>query len=224
MADISKGPKNKKSRGEETRQRLLLVGARLFALNGFRGVSMRNLAMEAEINLATVGYHFGGKLGLYEAILQSMIERRSEIFPSLEEVRERVDMVKQNKFTKSDLVKWYFGFFIRRSAGSQETMWAALIITRELAAPSELYPMLDEYLFTPTFESLGELLAVAMESQVSEEERLIVGTALMGMVLKFVNPKVLMTRLGWDEYTPENIEIITEVLCRRAVSFVGCQE
>lgn len=224
MADTSTKSKNNTGRGEETRQRLLKVGARLFALNGFKGVSMRSLAFEAEINLATVGYHFGGKLGLYEAILRDIAERKHKLFPTIEEVRSQIAMLEIGKLKKSDLVTLFFTKFIRGIVGESENVWISLIIIRELAASSELYYLLEDGLFAPAFLSLTELLTAVMGTDVSEEERIIVGNALVGMALHFVNRKAFVLRIGWDEYSPENIEEIIEILCRRAVAFVGCGE
>ncbi|SMF41387.1 CerR family C-terminal domain-containing protein [Desulfovibrio gilichinskyi] len=224
MTNISKKQNSKMGRGEDTRQRLIQVGARLFALNGFRGVSMRILAVEAQINLATVGYHFGGKLGLYEAVLRHTVNRTHEVFPAIDEVRSQIAMLELGQLKKSDLITWFFTKFIRGIVGDTENVWIALIIIRELAAPSELYYLLEEGLFSPSFLSLTELLTAVMGSDVSEEERIIVGNALMGMALHFVNRKAFVFRIGWDEYTPENIEKIIEILCRRAVAFVCCGE
>lgn len=50
--------------GEATRDRVFLAAERLFALNGFSGVSVRDITAEAGVNLAAVNYHFGSKDGL----------------------------------------------------------------------------------------------------------------------------------------------------------------
>jgi AcrR family transcriptional regulator len=56
---------------EATRQALLRAGAELFAERGFDGVPTEDLAARAGVNKALINYHFGGKRGLYVAILQS---------------------------------------------------------------------------------------------------------------------------------------------------------
>jgi hypothetical protein len=99
-----------------------------------------------------------------------------------------------------------------------------LIVTRELAAPSEMYPVIENELFAPSFDSLSLLLKSVMDDDVSHEERVVVAMALIGMALKFVHPKAFVSRIGWDGYTPENIAKITEILCRRIAGFVGCQK
>jgi AcrR family transcriptional regulator len=47
-----------------TKAAVLSTAERLFALNGFRNVSVRDITAEAGVNLASVNYHFGSKDGL----------------------------------------------------------------------------------------------------------------------------------------------------------------
>lgn len=67
---------------EETRQRILRESSRLFAEGGFAGTSTRALARAAEVNVATLAWHFGDKRGLYHAVLDAMYESLLEMsFP-----------------------------------------------------------------------------------------------------------------------------------------------
>jgi AcrR family transcriptional regulator len=54
-----------------TRQALMKAGSELFSERGFDGVPLEDLARQAGVNKALVSYHFGGKRGLYVAILES---------------------------------------------------------------------------------------------------------------------------------------------------------
>jgi TetR/AcrR family transcriptional regulator len=49
------------------------VGTELFALRGFDGVSVDDIARRARVNKALVSYHFHGKRGLYRALLRSTL-------------------------------------------------------------------------------------------------------------------------------------------------------
>jgi len=52
-----------------TRRALLAAGTRLFSRQGFEGVPIGAVAARAGVNKALISYHFGGKRGLYRAIL-----------------------------------------------------------------------------------------------------------------------------------------------------------
>ena len=56
-----------------TKAAVLSVAERLFALNGFRNVSVRDITAEARVNLASVNYHFGSK----DALLFEIFRRRT---------------------------------------------------------------------------------------------------------------------------------------------------
>jgi AcrR family transcriptional regulator len=65
---------------EGTRERILRTAERLFAERGFNGVSVRELAAEAQVNIASIGYHFENKEGLlsevYRRHCEPLIEER----------------------------------------------------------------------------------------------------------------------------------------------------
>ncbi|HTL11763.1 MAG TPA: TetR family transcriptional regulator [Bdellovibrionota bacterium] len=54
---------------ESTRSALIEAAKTLFAARGLDGVSVKEIADEAQVNVSLVSYHFGGKEGLYKAVL-----------------------------------------------------------------------------------------------------------------------------------------------------------
>ena len=56
-----------------TKAQVLAAAERLFALNGFQNVSVRDITAEAGVNLASVNYHFGSK----DALLFEIFRRRT---------------------------------------------------------------------------------------------------------------------------------------------------
>jgi TetR/AcrR family transcriptional regulator len=67
-----------------TRQALLAAGARLFSERGFDGVPIDDLAERAGVNKALISYHFGGKRGLYSAVLSSAFRAIAERLQAIE--------------------------------------------------------------------------------------------------------------------------------------------
>ena len=55
---------------EETRWRLLQAASEVFAEVGYRAATTREIARRAEVNLASIHYHFGDKASLYRAVFQ----------------------------------------------------------------------------------------------------------------------------------------------------------
>ncbi|WP_374575769.1 TetR/AcrR family transcriptional regulator [Phenylobacterium sp.] len=56
-----------------TKAAVFCTAERLFALNGFQNVSVRDITAEAGVNLASVNYHFGSK----DALLFEIFRRRT---------------------------------------------------------------------------------------------------------------------------------------------------
>ena len=54
---------------EQSRELLIASATRLFALKGFDGTTVRDIAADAKLNVSLVSYYFDGKEGLYRACL-----------------------------------------------------------------------------------------------------------------------------------------------------------
>jgi len=53
---------------------IIQAAERLFAQLGFDGTSVRDIAREAQVNVAMISYYFNSKLGLLEAVVSARIE------------------------------------------------------------------------------------------------------------------------------------------------------
>lgn len=64
----------------DTKQKILDVARVLFAEQGFEGTSVREIAKRAEVNIASLNYHFSNKENLFNEILKmSYLECSQEI-------------------------------------------------------------------------------------------------------------------------------------------------
>ena len=54
----------------DTRAELMRAARKIFALHGFDGATVKELAEEAGVNVSLISYHFDGKEGLYRACLE----------------------------------------------------------------------------------------------------------------------------------------------------------
>lgn len=205
----------KQAQGEETRATLLRTGAELFAKNGYNGVSMRTLAAEAGVNLATVGYHFGGKAGLYEAIIQEITKVRDQIFPPTEAVRERLAKAGDTPGEKGAVVDWFMSALIDGLLVRSDYIWGVVIISRELVHPTEIFPRLETDFFTPNLESLSTLVEGTAAHCMGETDAFITGHLIISIIIKLLEGHPLICkRLGWDSYAGHHKDIETIVKTR----------
>ncbi len=72
----------------DTKTEIMDAAEELFGAQGFTATSLRAITQAAKVNLAAVNYHFGGKLGLLEAVyerrIQPMNQARLERLDALE--------------------------------------------------------------------------------------------------------------------------------------------
>lgn len=67
----------------DKREHILMVAEKLFGENGFDGTSVRDIAHQANVNLAMISYYFGSK----EKLLEALIEYRAS-FTTLQELNK----------------------------------------------------------------------------------------------------------------------------------------
>lgn len=81
------------------RERLKEVAIRLFAQNGLDGVSTRDIAREAGVNISLISYYFGGKEGLYKAAVMEYAQA------AVTELTGLMDAYHAESLTKADYIK-----------------------------------------------------------------------------------------------------------------------
>ncbi|PKF50555.1 TetR/AcrR family transcriptional regulator [Enterovibrio nigricans] len=71
----------------ETKAKILDAAEQLFAEHGFKDTSLRTITSKANVNLASVNYHFGDKKSLVRAVLARYLEK---FMPQLEQELQRL--------------------------------------------------------------------------------------------------------------------------------------
>ncbi|KRP35366.1 MAG: hypothetical protein ABS34_11155 [Opitutaceae bacterium BACL24 MAG-120322-bin51] len=61
-------------KGDKTRSEIVRAAEQLFAEQGFRAMTLRDVTREAQVNLAAVNYHFGSKRKLMLAVIRNRFE------------------------------------------------------------------------------------------------------------------------------------------------------
>lgn len=59
-----------KAKEADTKLKIMATANELFARNGFDGVSIRDIAQAADVNVASINYHFQNKLNLFHSIFE----------------------------------------------------------------------------------------------------------------------------------------------------------
>jgi AcrR family transcriptional regulator len=139
------------SRDLETRERLLAAATRLFAETGFAKVTVRDICERAGANVAAVNYHFGGKTGLYERVLQSAIQIMQATTTLAREAGAGRPPEEQ--------LRAYVKIFIQRIVGPGDNSWIHQLMMHEMSDPTPALDLVIDQVIKPRMEYLGGIVA-----------------------------------------------------------------
>ncbi len=109
------------------------IAEKLFAVKGFEGTSVRDIAQEAGINVAMISYYFGSKEKLMEAVFEqrtSRIRLKIETLlldkntPTIEKVNMLIDDYVEKFITQQEFHK----IMMREQLMNKDTMLANMIM------------------------------------------------------------------------------------------------
>ncbi|WP_260602525.1 TetR/AcrR family transcriptional regulator [Variovorax sp. MHTC-1] len=141
----------------DRRQAILLAAEKLFAQHGYHAVTIRQIADEAGVPLALVGYYYGPKHELFHAIFEHWSHSIEERLAGLRAVRNDPD----DPQTLPRIVEAFTGPVLALRA-SAEGEYYALLVARELYhATDEADRVLRSY-FDPLAEAYIDALHVAL--------------------------------------------------------------
>ncbi|MBN0001791.1 TetR family transcriptional regulator, partial [Pseudomonas aeruginosa] len=89
--------------GDATRARLLEVAGQLFARLGYAGAANKAICEAAGTDLAAINYHFGGRDGLYQAVLFEGYEQLINL-QKLKEIHARQDSAENKLSAAIDMI------------------------------------------------------------------------------------------------------------------------
>jgi TetR/AcrR family transcriptional regulator, regulator of cefoperazone and chloramphenicol sensitivity len=145
----------------ETRVRVLKVATRLFAANGFKKVTVRQICLAANANVAAVNYHFGDKLGLYREVLGKAIET----------MRATTDAAKQEGAggTAEDKLRAFIRVFLKRVIGNGHDSWIHQLMTQEMADPTPALDLVIDQVIRPRMTYLTEIISDVLQVPATDE-------------------------------------------------------
>ena len=97
-----------------TKNKIFHAAAKLFALQGYAATSVREIAKEADVNLALINYHFRDKSQLLQAVLEYGLQLWNEILISQEgKDLEEMLVFLMRQMTNLEGAAYYVNIFLR---------------------------------------------------------------------------------------------------------------
>lgn len=198
-------------RTRETRERLIRAGLSLFSKQGLQGVRTRQLAEAAGVNQSAIPYHFGGKEGVYLAVLEHVA---GGIVTHLALPRRLL-----GEQTATAALQALMQDFVTALLGSATSTASSLLLAREQLQPSADFDALYVRLFLPLHQSISELVAAIRGTQPELQENILRAHAILGQALAFaVAREALLRRLGERALSPRRVAQIADLVGAMSVA------
>jgi AcrR family transcriptional regulator len=204
----------KRKSSEATRLRLLEAGTREFGIHGFSAVSTRELAKVAEVNLAAIPYHFGGKEGLYRAIIEKIVsEAQSNYATTAKEIQSRLKTSPLPIEEGEQLIHKLISSVTHFLVGKGTDRYRASLIIRELMNPSQEFELLYHGFMKQMHTLTTQLVAALIHENPKSQESILRAHALLGQIVFFSTGRHLInTRTNQTHFTSQHLDtIITTV-------------
>jgi len=136
----------------DCRENIIAAAVPLFAAKGLNGVSVRELAAAAGVNLSMISYYFGGKEGLYAAVLTGQFA----ILGKLEEIEQlEIDTLQK------------FELYVRATVSRyRKSPYLLRFYTSELTNPTACF----ETIVKPAIKKVVQILLDTFSDGLSHEK------------------------------------------------------
>ncbi len=209
--------------GDDSRARILASAGKLFAARGFSGVSMRELARAAKVNLGAINYHFGGKNKLYHETVVQLIEDIGPVFgPFICQLKEDVFQAAGDRDALSRCTVTFMKEMFSTVLGNRSIRWQMAFLLREFHQPSREFPMILEERINPMHDAVGALLSAVLDLNPSSQIVRLRSQAFIGQIMSFGACRtVVCARLDWDDYSKDSIDVIAATIIPATLASLG---
>lgn len=184
-----------------TRAALITAAAPLFAEQGFDATRIRDIADKARANVAAINYHFGSKMGLYQAVMKAQAEQMIANFPLQTE-----DVAKASP---EERLKWLVRNILRRVLGSTEKERPTRMCIREFVEPTEALDYLVKEIVSSQHAITRSVVEAVAERDLSEDELSRMAISLVSQCFYYALAEPMLTRLGVKiPRTEEEIDVL----------------
>jgi AcrR family transcriptional regulator len=188
-----------RSDGVEARNRLLDAALALFAEKGFAKTSTREIALAAQINIASISYYFGDKAGLYKAVFTD--PRVNPTVPP-----EQIDNPNQSL---EGSVKYLMRTFVDPLKQGDRVQQCMKLHLREMLEPTGIWQEEVDFSIKPAHNALAAALCrhLGVDQADDDIHRLALAISGLGVMLQVctdvtnaVRPGLIASHAALDVY------------------------
>jgi TetR/AcrR family transcriptional regulator, regulator of cefoperazone and chloramphenicol sensitivity len=190
-----------------TSERILEAAGEVFADQGFRHSTVRDICKKASVNVAAINYHFRDKENLYLAVLQYWRDEAFQTHP--------LDLHMGEDKTPEECLGVFVRSFLFRILDTGRPSWFWKLVAKEWVEPSSALDTLVKETIRPHFEFLASVVKRLINVETDEETVRLCCLSVISQCVFFVYAKPVIVRLFQGvAFTNEKIEVIAAHITR----------
>jgi TetR/AcrR family transcriptional regulator, regulator of cefoperazone and chloramphenicol sensitivity len=194
-------------------RRILEAAGEVFARQGFRRATVRDICKGAGVNVAAVNYYFGDKAGLYLATLKHFRTLAFDKCPL-----DLTDLTTKSELKPERALKTFIRAFVFRVLEEGKASWFGRLVAREYIEPSAALATLVEETIRPTYLSLAAIVERFFKGYPGEEAIRLCCMSVISQSLFFLYARPVLERLfDMNRFEPQEIERIASHIWRFSV-------
>lgn len=190
------------------KNRILNCAEIVFAREGYKGASLREIASGAQCNQAMIHYYFGNKDKLYLEVFRSRwMPKELRVIETFKET-----IAAANDPTPAQLIEAYIRAYIDRELTDSEKQTQRLLIVREISNPGEAFRIVSEQINKPVTRIFLQHLENHLLEGTDEKRLTLNILAIYGMVYYFAYSHNMVSSITGREYSGEFKEELIHTL------------
>ncbi|PID75485.1 MAG: hypothetical protein CSB23_03685 [Deltaproteobacteria bacterium] len=204
---------DKNRENKTARERLVEAAIDIFGRNDYKTATTRMIAAQAKVNISAIPYYFGGKEGLYHAVIEHIVAALHEATKGFVVSKEaRPFSGESGQQMAAAALEKVLGNMVDLLIGSAQGQRFSRIIQREQMYPSSAYDIIFSNFMGPFLDALAKLITIAGNERSPERAKLR-AIAIFGQILVFRAIRETVVRsLDFQGYSDREIEQIREVI------------
>lgn len=203
---------------ERTKDALIQAAGELAAEQGLSNVSTRAVAQRAGENIGSIHYHFGGKDGLFEAVIHEAMRGcvRLHDESQLEKLEKNPNPLELSKMIRkviSDEIMYLFR--------SGRPAWYVQVIYQLIQRDDALYELFNTEYLDPAIAFMNRLIRIIMPELSEEDAFLHAGLIKLPVFAHASYMRALLRRLKTETYTDEYLKKLENLLVRQTQLLLG---
>ena len=200
------------ARSAETRRRLLEAAVEVFAEEGFRKATLHEIARRADANIASTGYHFGSKEGLYTAVFEYAERQTAAAHPPHEE--------NGTGGAPEERLRRHVTSFLTRLLDPNRPAWFARLLAREMIDPTPALDRLVRNRMRANHEQLSTILRELLGEDASDEAIRLCALSVIAQCTFYRNSAPIISRLYPDLVPTKEIERLADHVTRFSLAAI----